>query len=104
MIIQTKLIPKGFDAFTAWPFIFMRDKTDEALLTHETVHYEEQRKAGTLSWLMRYAKDKDFRLAAEVRGYKAQIATGHMSVERAADFLIQYGAGISHAEAVALLT
>ena len=70
MIITTRFVFKGFDAFTVWPFIFVRPecKDDAALIEHELVHYREQRKTLTVPWLLRYWLSKKFRFHAELRG------------------------------------
>ena len=101
MIFTTKLIPKSFDAVTCWPFIFMRpeDASDKALLVHEMVHYTEQRAAWVIPWLLRYAFSKQFRFDAEVRGYKAQMAEGGISLALATHLLTLYATGISYERA-----
>lgn len=106
MIIQTNLIPAEFDAITIWPFIFIRpdNANDKALIAHEMVHYIEQRNCGVLPWLIRYALSKKFRLMAEVRGYKKQIQIGGITTTEAANYLVEYGTGISFNDATALLT
>ncbi|MGK5020770.1 hypothetical protein [Janthinobacterium sp. LB2P10] len=105
MIISSKLIPARFDAITVWPFILIRPEArgDDALLLHEMVHYREQRNCGVLPWLLLYAVSARFRMAAEVRGYRAQLAAGGISLERAAALLMCYGIDITHAQATALL-
>ncbi len=105
MIISTRYIPARFDAMTVWPLILVRpaSRGDSALLLHEMVHYREQRNCGVLPWLLRYAMSARFRLGAEVRGYRAQLAAGGISLERAAALLMRYGVDITYAQAVALL-
>ena len=105
MIITTKLIPKNFDAFTCWPFIFMRPEcaVDKSLVLHEMVHYNEQRAAWVVPWLLRYAFSKQFRFEAEVRGYKVQVADGGVSLAHATHMLTQYAAGVTYAQARAAL-
>ncbi len=105
MIIQTNIVKKGFDAFTCWPFIFIRPEyaTNKGLIEHEMVHYKEQRACGVIPWLLRYAFSKKFRLAAELRGYKRQIDLGYMTINRAAEYLVNYGVDLSLTEAIALL-
>ncbi|MBW3496984.1 hypothetical protein [Janthinobacterium sp. NKUCC08_JDC] len=105
MIISTRYLPARFDAMTVWPLILVRpaSRGDDALLLHEMVHYREQRNCGVLPWLLRYAMSARFRLGAEVRGYRAQMAAGGISLERAAALLMRYGVDITHAQAIALL-
>lgn len=104
MLVKTDLIPKGFDAFTFWPFIFIRPKciNDQGLIKHEMVHYKEQ---GVLSipWLIRYFLSKKFRLAAEVRAYRVQIACEGITLVAAAKLLTTYRLGISFEEAKSYL-
>jgi len=106
MIIQTNFVPKNFDAITVWPFILVRQQyaNDQGLIAHEMVHYREQRRVLVLPWLLRYWLSKKFRFAAEVRGYRRQIEVGGISATAAADMLLQYGLGITHAEAIEKLT
>lgn len=102
MIIYTRLlVPKGFDAITVWPFIFMR-QADPALREHELVHYREQAWVAPL-WWARYALSKTFRVQAEVRAYRVQMAHG-MSLAAAAMWLQKYDTQMTQAQAVALLT
>lgn len=93
MIIETNLIKKGFGAFTVYPFIFIRpDQVDNhGLVTHETVHYLEQKKSWVIPWLLRYWLSKEFRLAAEVRAYKDQMAAGGITLKGALNMLEKYG-------------
>ena len=101
MIVTTALIPKNFDAVTCWPFIFMRPEyaTDKALLVHEMVHYNEQRAAWVLPWLLRYAFSKQFRFEAEVRGYRAQMSAGGINLALATHLLTLYAPDITHERA-----
>lgn len=100
MIICTCLIPAGFSAMTVWPFIFMRPecRLDTALIEHELVHYREQRWI-TPWWIACYLLSRKFRLAAEVRAYRRQIALGGITHAQAAQMLMQYRLGITLAEA-----
>ena len=77
MIICTNLIPKGFSAFSLWPFIFVRPehRSDIALIEHEFVHYREQAWIMPV-WVLLYLASRKFRLAAEVRAYTRQIEVG----------------------------
>jgi hypothetical protein len=105
MLIKTSLLPSGFDAFTCWPFIFIRPQSanNTGLIKHEMVHYREQ---GVLSlvWLMKYFLSKQFRLQAEVRAYKVQIACGGIALLSAASMLLKYRLGITTEEAIKYLT
>lgn len=103
MIIYTNvLVPKGFDAITAWPFIFMR-KPDEPLKQHELVHYREQAWIAPL-WWARYALSKTFRVQAEVRAYRVQIALGGLTADEAETWLMKYDTNMTHEQAIAHLT
>lgn len=104
MIVSTNFIPSGFGAFTVWPFIFVRpsQRGNAALLEHEMVHYREQAWL-TPVWLLRYAFSKSFRLAAEVRAYKLQIALGGLTADQAAKLLTSYRLGISYQQALEFL-
>jgi hypothetical protein len=105
VIVKTNLMFKGFDAFTVFPFIFVRPAhaSNEGLLVHEKVHYAEQKKAFVLPWLLKYALSKPFRQAAEVRAYRAQVAAGGISVGKAANMLTKYGLGLDFINACRLL-
>lgn len=105
MIVQTKFILNGFAAFSCWPFIFVlpNHAGNMGLIEHETVHYNEQAWM-TPVWLLRYFLSKSFRLAAEVRAYKRQIAVGGISMDAASMMLLRYDLGITQQEAVGILT
>lgn len=105
MIVTTNFIPRGFDAVSVWPFIFVRPEMagNKGLIEHEMVHYREQAWLTPL-WWARYLASPSFRQAAEVRAYKRQIEVGGISVEHAAYFLTQYRTGINESQATALLT
>lgn len=104
MIVALSLFPPGFAAVTCWPFIFVDPArvTDEALIAHERVHYEEQAWITPLWWAA-YAISPKFRLRAEVRGYKAQIQRNGITVDEAADMLMKYRLGITKQEALEAL-
>ncbi len=91
MLVKTNRLPRDFAAFTCWPFIFIRPSMigNTGLISHEMVHYNEQ---GFLSlfWLARYFLSKKFRLEAEVRAYKVQIACNGISIHNAANMLLKY--------------
>ena len=104
MIIKTSRIPHDFDAVTVWPFIFVRPAyaDNAALIAHEQVHYNEQAWVTPLWWL-RYGLSKKFRLAAEVRAYKVQIAMGGISRTAAAQKLVLYRLDITMERALEAL-
>lgn len=105
MIIKTTL-PEFFGAagLAIWPFIFMIDPDDEALVAHEMTHYKEQVKYLVIFWWIFYLFSKKFRLNAEVKAYKVQIQLGGLTVNRAAYYLsTMYKLGITQEEAEALL-
>lgn len=101
MIIYTSFIPKGFDGMSIWPFILMRYR-DTGLLNHELVHYTEQAWITPIWWL-RYALSRSFRVAAEVRAYKASMQAG-MTLEAASFWLTKYDKNLTVDGARALLT
>ena len=106
MIISTRLVPRGFDAITVWPFILVRPGARErpGLMVHEVVHYREQKRWGVLPWLLAYLLSRRFRINAEVRAYQAQIDCQGISVEGAAACLTHYRTRISYEEALRLFT
>jgi hypothetical protein len=101
VIYTTKFIPKAFDGITIWPFILMRMK-DDALLAHEMVHYKEQAWIAPIWWI-RYALDRKFRVAAEARAYKVQMAAG-MSIYQAARWLMKYDSRLKFEDAMIALS
>lgn len=105
MIICTNLIPKGFSAFSLWPFIFVRPehRSDIALIEHEFVHYREQAWIMPV-WVLLYLASRKFRLAAEVRAYTRQIEVGGVTREQAAHALLSYRLGITFSKAMQVLT
>lgn len=92
MLIKTKLIPEGFLAYTAYPFIFIHPSAYEnaPLIAHEMVHYQEQREMGVFKWLFKYATNTEFRYQAEVRAYKKQIELGGITLDEAASMIDLY--------------
>lgn len=96
MIVSTRLIPKGFSAFSLWPLVFVRPehRSNMALIEHELVHYREQAWITPL-WVFLYLISRKFRFAAEVRAYKQQIKLGGISREAAAQALLRYRLGIT---------
>jgi hypothetical protein len=105
-VITTRWVPRGFDALTVWPWIFIRPGALDrpGLMVHEMVHYREQREWWVLPWLAAYLCSRRFRIAAEVRAYQAQIDCGGISVEGAAECLTHYRTRISREEALRLFT
>ena len=105
MQIKTKLVPKGFDAITCFPFILMRPEVagDAALIAHEMVHYREQKASWVIPWLLRYLLSHEFRYQAELRGYRVQVELGGITREGAAQMLCQYGLGVTYDDALAAL-
>jgi hypothetical protein len=105
MIIKTNLIPKGFCAFTFYPFIFVRPASaeDPALLAHEMIHYREQKKHWTIPWVWKYFTNKQFRLQAELRGYAEQVRLGGVTTWDAVKMLSQYQTGKTPEELSKLL-
>jgi len=101
VIVDTNLIPKGFSAFSLWPFIFVRpeQRSDIALIEHELVHYQEQAWITPL-WVGLYLVSRKFRLAAEVRAYTRQIQLGGLTREQAAHALLSYRLGITYGQAM----
>jgi len=104
VIISTRFIPRGFAAMTVWPLILVRPECrhDNALIEHELVHYREQAWI-TPWWMVRYLLSKKFRLAAEIRAYRVQIALDGITHAAAAHMLTQYRLGITFTEALEAL-
>jgi len=92
MLVRTHLIPGGFDAFTVWPFIFVRPgmESNAGLIAHETVHLKEQRAAWVLPWLLRYWLSRAFRLEAEKRAYAVQLEMGALTAQQVAEYMARY--------------
>jgi hypothetical protein len=105
MIIKTTLVPKPYWAITVWPFILVRpEHADNAgLMVHENVHYKEQSGLMAPIWWIKYLLSTDFRIAAEVRAYKAQIAASGISLEVAASWLTGYSKSLTTEKAKQLL-
>lgn len=104
MIVKTDMLPKDFDGFTCWPFIFIRPSkvNNLGLLRHEMIHYNEQRWI-TPYWLAKYFLSRKFRLDAEVRAYKAQMECEGIALHAAATMLLKYNLNISIYQALELL-
>lgn len=96
MIVSTR----GFAAMTHWPFIFVRPAycSDTALIERVLVHYREQAWI-MLVWVLRYLLSRKFRLAAEVRAYRRQIALDGITQAQAAQMLTHYKLGITPKQA-----
>lgn len=104
MILTTRFVSAGFDALTVWPFIFVHPgKETPGLIEHERVHWREQMRWLVLPWWALYLLSKRFRLAAEVRAYRRQIAVGGISIVSAAMQLTKYRTGVTYAQALSLL-
>ena len=105
MLLQSNL-PKLFNAsgLTIYPFIFMVNKDDKALVAHETVHLNEQARCWVLPWWGMYLLSPSFRQAAEVRAYKAQIAAGANPLVCALWLANNYRLNITLDQALELLT
>lgn len=105
MIVTTNFIPRGFDALTLWPFIFVRPqcRSNRPLIEHELVHYREQAWI-TPIWIARYLLSRKFRMAAEVRAYTRQIELGGLTLGQAAAMLMSYRLSITFDQAHNALT
>lgn len=101
MIVSTRLIPKGFCAFSLWPFIFVQPqhRSDLSLIEHELIHYREQAWITPL-WVFFYLASRRFRLRAEVRAYARQIEMGAVTRDQAARALMSYRLGITFENAI----
>lgn len=101
MIVKSNF-PRLFGAsgLTIWPFIFIVDPTDTALVAHETVHYKEQPRYLVIFWWLLYLLSKSFRKTAEVKAYTMQISVGGLTVDQAAHYMAtMYALGIDEAKA-----
>ena len=105
MIITTTLVREPYGAVTVWPFIFVLPsyRSDAALIAHEMVHYREQAWI-TPIWLLRYFLSRSFRMAAEVRAYKVQIALGGITPLGASQMLLTYDLDLTPEQALAAFT
>jgi len=87
-MVRASHIPRLFGAdaiaFYPWTLVVLERYSDQALLAHELVHLQEQESLGRWRWWWRYLTSCRFRLAAEVRGYRAQVAMRGISVDEAA--------------------
>lgn len=95
----------AIQAVAIYPWVFIRPSRmrDTGLIEHERVHLEEQA-AGRVKWWLRYLLSRQFRLDAEVRAYRRQIAAHGTTVDRAANMLVKhYLLNIDKQEAARLL-
>lgn len=104
MIIKTSLVPSPYWAITIWPFILVKPAhaDNKPLIVHETVHYDEQG-IFVLFWWLKYILSTKFRVAAEVRAYKAQMAVHGLTLEEAAKWLVTYSKTLTYEDALNLL-
>jgi hypothetical protein len=96
----------AIQALALHPWVFIRPERmhDAGLIEHERVHLQEQEAAGALRWWWRYLTSREFRLHAELRAYRRQIAANGTTVERAAGMLARhYRLNIDVQEAARLL-
>lgn len=132
MIVASNLIPRGADAITLGPVILVRPSAadDTALLAHERVHQSEQLFAQAVYWMvlfaglaaahaesawwlllfavppwwLAYLLVPSFRLQAELRGYRRQIALKGISASLAAHYIAtRYRLDVSFSRALDLL-
>lgn len=99
-------LPRNAAGVALCPYIFIRKdrKDDKALLAHEMVHWERQKKLGTVRWVFCYLASPTFRFEEEVLGYKKQIELGGMTKERAALSIAEkYKTGRGYAECLEAL-
>ena len=132
MILATNFVPRGADAITLGPVILMRPGAvgDTALIAHERVHQSEQLFTQAVYWMalfaalaaahvesawwllafmvppwwVAYLLVPSFRLQAELRGYRRQIALRGISTTLAAHYLATlYRLDLSFSDALRLL-
>ena len=92
----------------AWtPSIIVIDKNNqnkEALIAHELVHQEQQRKYGWLKFYFKYLTNKQFRFEMEVEAYKAWLEVLPNDFEKVIWWLLNsYGISASREEITKLL-
>lgn len=91
MNLRASRIPRLFGAqaiaFAPWVLIVPERAGDRALIAHEQVHFDEQQAMGRWRWCWRYLTAGEFRLLAEVRAYRAQLALNQQGLERIATAL-----------------
>lgn len=108
MQVRASRIPRLFGAHAMavhpWVLIVPECINDQALIAHERVHLLEQELAGLVRWWWRYLTSPGFRMAAEVRAYRAQIAAGGITPQQAASHIERlYYLGISYDTALLAL-
>ena len=92
----------------AWtPSIIVIDKNNkskEALIAHERVHQEQQRKYGWLKFYFKYLTNKQFRFEMEVSAYKAWLQVLPNDFEKVIWWLLNsYNISASREEIIKLL-
>ena len=92
----------------AWtPSIIVIDKNNqnkEALIAHERVHQEQQRKYGWFKFSFKYRTAKQFRLEMEVEAYKAWLEVLPNDFEKVVWWLLnRYNVSKSREEIIRLL-
>ena len=92
----------------AWtPSIIVIDKNNknkEALIAHERVHQEQQRKYGWFKFYLKYLTNKQFRFEKEVEAYKAWLQVLPNDFEKVIWWLLNsYGISASREEITKLL-
>ena len=92
----------------AWtPSIIVIDKNNknkEALIAHERVHQEQQRKYGWLKFYFKYLTNKQFRFEMEVEAYKAWLEVLPNDFEKVIWWLLNsYNTSASREEIIKLL-
>ena len=92
----------------AWtPSIIVIDKNNknkEALIAHERVHQEQQRKYGWLKFYFKYLTNKQFRFKMEVEAYKAWLEVLPNDLEKVIWWLLNsYNTSASREEIIKLL-
>ena len=92
----------------AWtPSIIVIDKNNknkEALIAHERVHQEQQRKYGWLKFYFKYLTNKQFRFKMEVEAYKAWLEVLPNDFEKVIWWLLNsYNISASREEIIKLL-
>ena len=92
----------------AWtPSIIVIDKNNknkEALIAHERVHQEQQRKYGWFKFYFKYLTNKKFRFEMEVEAYKAWLQVLPNDLEKVIWWLLNsYNISASREEIIKLL-
>lgn len=65
IVVVKHLIPKGFDGFSLFPFIFLKKKdyrNDKVFVNHERIHLQQQVELLLLPFLILYFTEYVFRL------------------------------------------